>query len=84
MQYPWMLARQQMHILAWFWTCWIETRAEHRRVNTETDAIDWICETASGDEGTDGWVSEAEEHEPIKLTGKIVTTDVGLDVMISV
>lgn len=37
-----MLTQQQMNLLASFWTYWIETRAEHRRVNIEIDGIDWI------------------------------------------
>lgn len=35
-----MLIQQQTDILASFWTCWIETRAERRRVNIEIDGID--------------------------------------------
>lgn len=45
---------------------------------------DWICETASGDEGTDGWICEGGEHRPVKLTEEIFTTDAGLDVLSSV
>lgn len=43
----------QTHTLAWFWTCWIESRAEDGK---ETGKLmPWIelVETASGDDGMD-------------------------------
>lgn len=42
----------QMHTLAWFWTCWTESRAEGRETGKLMPWIE-LVETASGDDGMD-------------------------------